>query len=315
MITRNSLFTLIYRLVLIASFLFASYLLYFGFWCLISDYASGDIGQSFNVFKYMYPFYLDVVSFILSFVILYCAFHVRKSKHFKSKTFSLLVIGVILNLVSYIIDKVNSSTLNDIKPTVFYPLDINTAHIVSFFVFGFAILVLLFSKGIELKPHPIVGTIKGLIYFVFMLISMFFVGDLECMYFTFDTSLKNLVGVIPIYGLMVLIVLNFLVYELFKCKFDISLNNLTKKQYINFINYCLIVLLLTVIFFLWIYFYEKSNPNFVTESCTALFPVDHMLMHSKAYGIILLTALNALPSLLAGIYMLVKKSKATIEKN
>lgn len=310
MITRNSLFTLIYRLVLIASFLFASYLLYFGFWCLISDYASGDVGQSFNVFKYMYPFYLDVVSFIISFVILYNAFHVRKSKHFKSKTFSLLVIGIILNLVSYIIDKINSSTLNDIKPTIYYPIDINTAHIVSFFVFGFAILVLLFSKGIELKPHPFISTIKGIIYFVTMLLCMFFVGDLECIYFTFDSSLKNIMGVIPVYGLMILIVINFLVYELFKCKFDISLNNLTKKQYKNFFKYCVMSFLLTIIFFFWIYFYEKGNPNYLTESATAMFPVDHMLMHSKAYGIILLTVLNALPSLLAGIYMLFKKNKA-----
>jgi|GEM_PF-5671336 len=48
------------------------------------------------------------------------------------------------------------------------------------------------------------------------------------------------------------------------------------------------VLGLDFVFLLWMFLAEKADPNFLTESLTALFPADHMMIDAPAFSVLIL---------------------------
>lgn len=318
MSNRNYIY-LIEKIIWVIFFLYTSYLVYMGFWCAIQDYASGDVNQKFGVFNYMYPYYLSIFSSLFSLFTIYGFFH-QKTKYNLITLIIKHAVVFTLNFVSFIFLFVNIKTFLNIKPTILFPYDIIVFSILwpVFLVMSF-ILNLKNKKEYKEKNKLYITIPKNTIYIIYTLIVMFFIGDLLCIPLTFDTSFEHIIGCLPIYLLMILLVFNLFVYEfLFKCKDDFiyidndnNSNKLNKKDYKTLTIYSISTLILSILFLIWIFIYESKHPNYITESCTAMFPLDHMLMRSPAFSIILLSGLNIIPLMFSTIFNLLKYFKYT----
>lgn len=292
----------IFELIL---FFITGRLMYQGFWLMMVDYGSGDVNQSFNLFKNVYPYYLWLA---LSIYLLFVLYFILHNKNMNRRKLTLRINGIILLLLCVfellsIFLKLSSGKLYFYMTsmTYLYPLDmiimvsIYLAISIVFIIFSFKQTKLYFNESKKLHIPVLHDFLTGL----YILVLLFFVGDLLCIYKTFDRN-KNLLGVLPVYILILLMVVNVFVYEFVYRR---------KNHVRGSIYYACFQVMISIICIYWVGIYEKYHPNFMTESLTALFPLDHMLMESRAFSMYFLSIMNIVPSLFAIITLFMRKKK------
>lgn len=308
-------------------FLLCSYLMYYFFFFIMLDYGSGDHSglSSFALSLNYYPFYLLVLT---SFVFLIDNY-ILATKQFKSSkekaknnfiSFGLVVffsLATIGTTVLKVFDK--SFSLKDYGGLLlFYPYE-GFAIPALYIIFSIYYLVTgikntklknFYYIDVERKNSGFVSFIKAIFFTLFILIASYYTGIVLLSYLTFPRSSNHLIMVILTYVYSIVPFYCIIAY-IYNSK--ISSKKAKHKVNVQLIN-SLIILLSTIGIFLTYFYYEKSNPNFLVNELTNIFPLDHMLMKSYPFSIIIISALLVISSLVSLInsfckYHQLKKSK------
>lgn len=267
-----------------------------------------DLGSGFSLAVKFLPFYLSS----LMPVYLLIVFHLLiNPSSFKRKKLCLLVNGPIICVLSFTIIilvsiYVGNGTYSSFiygNITRIYPLDSFIVAILEL-IFG----ALLITRGISYKEdngdmYQLLAkkrynrVIKSIFRSLYILIVLFFAGNLLMLFNTFDISFKNFGADLSVYILMIVPIIQIIFYIfVFKSKED----GAEKKLLISKLSY--VSLGLSSVGAIWFLIAKLVAPNFMSSSLVALFPIDYM--SSIAVGPILLIVINFVPPIVAIFHFL-----------
>lgn len=311
----------------IIGFLLCSYLMYYFFFFAMLDYGSGDHSglSSFALSINYYPFYLLVLT---SFIFLIDNY-ILATKQFKSSkekakhnfiSFGLILFFSLITIVTTILKIIDKSfSLKDYGGLLlFYPYE-GLAIPALYIIFSLYYLVTAINNtklknfyyiDVERKNSKFVSFIKAIFFTIFILIASYYTGIVLLSYLTFPRNSDHLIMVILTF---VYSIVPFYCIVAYVYNSKLSLKKAKHKVNVQLIN-SLVILLLTIGIFLAYFYYEKSNPNFLVNELTNIFPLDHMLMKSYPFSIIIISTLLVVSSLVCLInsfykYHQLKKSK------
>lgn len=305
---------------LLLGFILLSYLMYYFFFFAMLDYGSGDKQAitSFALAKNYYPFYLLVFTSIF-FLFNFYNLRFRNHKNDKSVKKHYIVSAILLMILSLgtvgvtvlkVVDKTFSLNFNKVGGLLlFYPYE---AFVFSGIYFIFAIYYLVygiaskhpFNYSIGKRNNFFVGLIKAIFYSLFVLIASYYFGIIIFSYKTFPRSSDHYAMVINTYLYSLIPFISLITYISVKLSSRKESYKIKEQSIASFT-----ILLLTLFFFFLFYCYEISNPDFLVKELTNIFPLDHMLMKSYAFSIIIISATLLIGSLTSFIDSLVKRKR------
>lgn len=298
----------ILSLALILLFLLVGIWVYHTFFFFLNDFGSGDkLGQSSFAFlsDYLIYYLSTLIGIYLVFVIYYLVFPRSlegKRKTLKVNGIILSGLGLVLLIMSII--KVAGGTFSIIEGTVtsLFPLDV-ILYAVAYILFGSFMAVYGFRFYKELDGdtyYPVSGPlwkrmIDGFLKGTFAVFALYYCGALEEMWFTFDYSFDHVWAMIGVYLLMAfpLVEMGFYLFG-YKSRFG---EELKKRLYQR--NICCLFFMIGLALVAWVWIAETADPNFLTEAGTALFPLEHMLAESPAFGVIFAIFMSLVPPCVA----------------
>lgn len=186
--------------------------------------------------------------------------------------------------------------------TSLFPLDVfvyNAIYVAIALVLLFTSRKMTALEEINYPKKPIWLKILGVI---FVLCSLFFLGNLLFAPTMFDFSFKHIGGLIPVYLLMLVPTLQLVIYW-----FIYPLIKEEKKDRFAF-HHALYMIGITLILFIWFLTYELFNNSFIVETAQSLFPISFAV--SLPIGFILLFLLGVVPGIVTAIILLVKRHKS-----
>jgi hypothetical protein len=297
-------------------FLGVSVASYEGSWWLLNDLCAGPDGSKGAYLSTYYPYYLTVIESIYLLLAVHALYLPAPGKDPSKHLFvhgilltSFSAILLILSVIKLIQGKyyLGMATLSAI-----FPVDL---FLFQGLFLALGILALVFHQKVDLSgtslpltTKPVFRVLRNIGFGIILFFTLFFTGDAVNTFWTFDTSLKYWIPMFFVYLDLWLPLAIVLVYELGYLTRKDSLKQ-NHFQVISSAILCGISLLL----FIGIVVSEKVVPNFLTEAGTSLFPVDHQLMSSKAFGPIILLLLTFIPSAVALIQGVLKQKKAAVQ--
>lgn len=303
--------------------IYTSIHLYFGFYLLLNDYASGENGAKFGEFSRFYPFYLSLVISLFALIMIFKIFkNEDKNTYFKGILIrSIILISLsLIDLIIVVIKLIKGEYYFFMESfESLYPLNLILNLIFTLIIGIFFILI--YIKKIEVfnsiqiktksKVKSILFKTLKIIYFV---ISMYYIGISFTFFETFDYSFKYFAYMIFVYILIFIplfdIILKNILNELIKYidKRKNKMFNENKYKFIINIVFSSLILISNVLII--IFEYTIAN-NFLCEAGTALFPLDHMLMGSPAFGIIIIDII-LIPKFIIEFTLYIKNNKSNI---
>lgn len=293
-------------------------------WAILVDYGSGNHGTSFALFTSQYPFYLTTVTMIYLFFVVYFLLYpktkTRKRINFIANGSIIALLGA-ANIVAIVLKLLSGEYyfFMDSFTSVYesHPLDLliySGLYILLglFFIIYGSHFYIPWSDdrpNVELKGVLPYRILKKILAGFFFLVAMYYFGAFIYGFATYDKTNRYLFGLIPVFVLMFLPFLAFLAYFVLYNDFFIpsyQRRDIREERKIQ-LKYSLIYLVITLIVDAWIVIYEKSHPNYITESMTALFPVDHMLMGSLPLGVLIPSALMIITCLMSLLHNVIRR--------
>lgn len=295
MTKRNKLFT---SITLLVGFIFASYLMYYFFFFILLDYGSGDVQSitSFALTKRYYPFYLLVFNAFF-FLINFYNLRFRHHKNVKSCKKHYLVSSILLLIISLAAIITTSLKIVDKTFNLNYPGSLLLYYPYEGFVFpiiyiAFSIYYLVvaltdidvFNNNETKRCNLCISILKSIFYTLFVLIASYYFG---IVIFSFKTFPRNSLHPIMSIQTYLISLIPFIMLCLFVY---LKMSNKSFKDKVKFQrNSSIIFLLISIIIPCLYYCYELSNPDFLVNELTNIFPLDHMLIKSYAFSIIIIT--------------------------
>ena len=301
----------IYLLIEFISLLLAGYNTYRAFWFLLNDYGSGNFPSKFGQFSTNLPFYLYTIISIYFVIFIHHLLHPKLKKEYTKK---ILINGIILSSLSlvvliytFILIGLNKYYLIMSNVTPLFPLDI---ILYSFIIISYSIYMILRREKIVDKNVTRIYFVEqnnkkrktlNILKPIGLVFSLYYIGLNTMFFVTYDYSFKHFLPMTFVYILTFIPLINIVIYELF---YELKNNEVKQKLWLltSFITIITTTLCLMIIFLS-----EIIDPNFLTYSGTALFPVDHMLVDSPAFGIIITSVLIYSFSIPSFIFYLSKK--------
>ncbi|MEE5995274.1 MAG: hypothetical protein V3G53_01825 [Candidatus Enteromonas sp.] len=273
-------------------YVFVAICFYRFLWMFLIDIASKhDGGAPFYLFPTIYPRYLLMALHIYALFILH---HLIRPYSAEGRRKTCLINGIILGalgLLLLIVCIVKIATGNA-------PIDSfwNISLMVVFDcpVWGvlyafFGALMFFYAKKYMVKDETIYREKKGNIVLRFFrafgagaytVFSLFYSGDFVSSILTFDHSFAHFWSMVPIYLIIMLFPASLIFYELVYNKENFDY--VAKKRWQLLSSTILLgVILVSVV---WLLIAKAVDPDFLTESGTALFPIEHMLFGIPAVG-------------------------------
>lgn len=264
---------------------------YMLFMMFLNDYGSYDsaVGGRFGQFIVNAPFYFNVVVWIYAVFathnILYATSYQKSKKAYMGNGLSFTILGFLEVLLSvvYLFNGTYSRIGGRIN--AIYPVDLIIYGL--FFAFFGCFLYFYgqrFLKEKESYPQKSLKPVRlrpgrAFARGFYLVIALYMLGGLCFSFITFDTSFDHFAGMLGVYLAMALPWAALILYEFFY-RSEPDWEKRKRKQWI----YSTIILGSGLLLFAWIMIAEAADPNFLTESGSALFPLDHMLMESYAFG-------------------------------
>ena len=297
-------------------FLLTSYLSYYLVFCFLTE-----IANNFFFFNKTYPIYLLGIQ---SYAFLFISYLVATGRYRNNNSLSkrYLISGNILfvfssvSLIAILIKLADKTySLDNVGgPLPFFPYE----NII-FPCIGLIYSLYYIIAGVrenKLIHHFVVFNyrhrkklwliIKGILFSIFLIVASYFTSLILSSYKTFpelrETNHLFLLSIFYFFSLMPFIQL--------LCFY--SINKMSNRDYQRKfplkIVFSSLTMILSIVFFLIITLYERNNANFLTEELTSLFPLDHMLMNSPAFSIILLSSITIISSLVAFLASIYQRS-------
>jgi sensor histidine kinase YesM len=287
-----------------------------GSWWLLNDFCAGADGSKGAYLSTYYPYYLTVIESIYVLFAVHALYRPAPGKDPAKHLFlhgilttSFSAILLILSVIKLIQGKyyLGMATLSAI-----FPVDL---FLFQGLFLSLGILALVFHKKVDLSgtslpltTKPVFQVLRNIGFGILIIFTLFFTGAALNTLWTFDTSMKYWGPMFFVYLDLWLPLALVLVYEL---------GYLTRKEPVAQTRFQILSSAIlggiSLILFVGILISEKIAPNFLTEAGTSLFPVDHQLMSSKAFGPILLLLLTLIPSLSALIQGILKQKKTAVQ--
>lgn len=176
-------------------------------------------------------------------------------------------------------------------PSKYFPLSFLLLDVGFVAIFAYILFVFRNEKAVaESKPKSSVGkVILDVLKHLHLLFALYFLGTFAFGFYSFDLSLKHVLGTLPVYLLMVVPSAVIIVLEIVKGK-DLK-EKLPQTRFII----GLVSLGVAAALGAWTFIYLAAEPNFLVDALTASFPLDFAISLNLAP--ILLVIVGALPAL------------------
>jgi len=307
---------LIVFISLLLLFLWVSRFFYVTFWLLLEDYGSGEGGGHFALFSSVYPFYLHTLTlFFALFAYSFTAFSPLKRKAKQCRIYGSILIALGIILLIALISKLvkNEYYFGMLSLTEMFPGDL-IAYSLIFVILGALAIVYSFRlKEVSLnRPSEkrIKRILRRVLVVFYVIFTAFYTGDLIALPMTLDRSMKYFGGMFAVYLLMSVPIASIIIYGFFSYYKEEEWWQSLHSKIIT-----LVIPLTALILGGWILIFEVFSPNFLTEAGTAVFPLDHMLQDSIAFGPIVVLSLSLLGPLMSFLFSLPHKKTFDISES
>ena len=294
-------------------FCFLSVQMYHFFWMLLEDYGTGAFGTHFGFFGKYYPYYLSVAIGIYLLIVYHLLLHPTS---FKRKKLTFMVNGLILAALGFalsliVVLKMANGSYRPVMSeiTFLFPLDLLIWGIIFAGIGG---LFFFLGKRYQDEGEEAYKAVDGNLFTkiikcifrpIYVLFTMFYSGALIYRVATFDLGFEHF---FPMWGVYTLMACPAICLGLYEWVYK-EMKSEERKIMFQF-KATWISALVTLLSFVWVFISSKADPDFLTESGTALFPLDHMLMDSPPFGV-LFAFLFPVVACIASIFHWIKPAK------